>query len=115
MKKMVALMATGIFLVGVTGIAQAAGYYNAREDCCTEGPSYNRDSKQGPIVPTKVVYQETLYIEGMGFPPRPQGPETVIPIVSDRCDYCSEGFSADELEYMLHIKRMNKIEPAAGN
>jgi len=114
-KRMLAYMAAGLILVGVTGLAQAAGY-NAREDCCTEGPPYNRDFKQGPAVPTKVVLdQGSRYIEGMGFAPAAEGPKTIVPRISDRCDFCSEGFSAKELETIFHIRKINKIVPAAGN
>lgn len=113
MKTMLACFVTGLILVGVTGIAQSAGF-NAREDCCTEGPPYNREARQSPIVPTKVVYQETLYIEGMGFASRTETVKTIVPKVSDRCDYCSEGFSNEELQYMQLIKVLNRTEPAAG-
>ena len=111
MKKILAYIVTGLFLVGLTGIAQAAEY-NDREDCCTEGPPYNRDFKQGPIIPTKVVDEGLLYIEGMGFAPRPKGPKTVVPKISYGRDWCCEGVTDEESE--MHIKKMNKRVPAAG-
>lgn len=114
-KRTIAFITAGLFLVGVIGIAQAAGY-NAREDCSTEGPPYNRDFKQGPIVPTKVVLdQGSRYIEGMGFASHAKEQKTIVSTDSDRYDFCSEGFSDKELEHIFHIKKINKIVPAAGN
>lgn len=110
-----AFITAGLFLVGVIGIAHAEGY-NAREDCNTEGPPYNRDFRQGPAVPTKVVLdQGSRYIEGMGFASGAKEQKTIVPIASDRYDFCSEGFSDKELEQIFHIKNINKIVPAAGN
>ena len=114
MKRMLTYMATGLLLLGVTGISQAEGYYyNDREDCCTEGPPYNRDFKQGLIIPTIVVDEGHLYIEGMGFAPRPEGPKTVVPKISYSRDWCCEDMSKEEAD--MHFKKVNKIEPAAGN
>ena len=114
MKKILAYIVTGLFLIGLTGIAQSAGYsYNDREDCCTEGPSYNRDFRQGPNIPTKVVDEGHLYIEGMGFAPRPVGPKTVVPKISYSRDWCCEGVTDKESE--MHIQKINLIVPAAGN
>lgn len=115
MKRMLTYMATGVlFLVGATGVTQAEGYYyNAREDCCTEGPPYNREFKKGPDIPTKVVFEEQRYIEGMGFAPRPEGPKTIVPKISYQRDWCCEGFTEEEVE--MHIKKINLMVPAAGN
>ncbi len=106
MKRMTTYMATGLLLIGVTGIAQAEGYYyDAREDCSTEGFPYNRDFKKDPIVPTKVVLEKgSLYIEGMGFPPRAERQKTIVPKVLNHYDFCSEGFSDEELENVLQVK-----------
>ena len=112
MKKMLACIATGLLLVGLAGVTQAAGY-NAREDCCTEGPPYNR-SMEGPAIPTIVVLdQGPLYVEGMGFEPRPQGPKTVVPKVAKERDWCCEDMSQTEEE--MHFRKANQMEPAAGN
>jgi len=114
-KKILTYTALGLFLVGLIGTVQAGGY-NAREDCYTEGPPYNLDLKKGPAGPTRVTLDDgPLYIEGMGFAPRDQGPETIIPNVSDQRDWCLEGYTDDEFRRMMLIKEINKIEPAAGN
>ena len=112
MKKILAYIVTGLFLVCLAGTVQAAGY-NDREDCCTEGFPYNRDFKQGPIIPTKVVDEGHLYIEGMGFAPRPKGPKTIVPKISYSRDWCCEDMSKAEAD--MHFKKVNEIEPAAGN
>ena len=115
MKKMLAYLGTGLFLVGVAGVAgvaQAAGCLNGG-DFFIEGPTYNRDCKQSPIIPTKVVDEGHLYIEGMGFAPRPKGPKTVVQKISYERDWCCEGVTDEESE--MHIKKMNIIVPAAGN
>lgn len=113
MKKIFAYMVTGLFLAGLTGIAQAAGL-NDRGDCwCLEGNPYNTDSQQSPIVQTIVVDEGHLYIEGMGFAPRPEGPKTVVPKVSYTRDWCCEGVTDEKSE--MHIEKINLIVPAAGN
>ena len=119
MKKMLANIATGLLLVGLTGIAQAEGYsaqtaeYNAREDCCTEGPAYNRDFKQGPVVSTVVLDVGHPYIEGMGFAPSPKGVKTVVPKISGKRDWCCDDMSKAEED--MHFNKANRIEPASGN
>ena len=111
MKKMLVYIVTGLFLTGAIGVTQAASY-NAREDCCTEGPPYNREF-QGPAIPTIVVLdQGPLYVEGMGFEPRPKGPQTVVPKVAKERDWCCEDMSKAEEE--RHFNNVNQIEPAAG-
>jgi hypothetical protein len=112
MKKILTCIITGLFMVGAIGVTQAAGY-NAREDCCTEGPPYNRDFKQGSDISTIVLDKGHPYIEGMGFAPRPKGVRTVVPAVSDSRDWCCEDMSKTEEE--MHFEKANKIEPAAGN
>ena len=112
MKRMYACLTIGLFLVGATGIAQAAGY-KAGIDFQTEGPSYNYGSKK-PIVHTVVALnQDSRYVEGMGFAPRDNGQKTSLSKVSDYCDFCSEGFTAEEIA--MHFEKVNEIQPAAGN
>ena len=111
MKRLLIYIFTGIFFAGLAGIVQAAEY-NAREDCCTEGPPYNRELMQGPVVPTIVMDVGHPYIEGMGFAPRPKGVKTVLPKFSDKRDWCCEDMSTAEME--MHFKKANEMEPAAG-
>lgn len=111
MKKIIAYIAVILLVAGVTGMAQSAEY-NAREDCCTEGPPYDRSYKQGPDIPTKVVDKGHLYIDGMGFAPRPEGPKTVVPEVTGVRDWCCEDMSKAEEE--MHFRKANILEPAAG-
>ena len=111
--RMIVYMATGVFIVSIIGIAQAAGLNNPGDCWCLEGPSATHDSKQSPVI-TKVVDEGPLYIEGMGFAPRDQEPRTIVPKISDRCDWCSEGYTKEELEYIRHIIEVNKAVPAAG-
>lgn len=112
MKKIFAYIVTGLLLIGSTVIAEAANY-NTREDCCTEGPPYNREF-QGPAISTIVVLdQGSLYIEGMGFAPRPKGPKTIVPKVAKERDWCCEDMS--KVEEDMHFKKVNIIEPAAGH
>ena len=112
MKKILANIVTGFLLVGLIGTAQAAGF-NAREDCCTEGPPYNREFKQEAAIPTMVLDVGHPYIEGMGFAPRPKGVKTVLPKVSDKRDWCCEDMSKAEED--KHFEKANRMEPAAGN
>ena len=112
MKRMLACLATSLFLVGLVGIAQAAG-----RDFCTEGPDYRRDYKERQIVQTKLrcTQGRSLYIEGMGTGSCAKGIKTIVPIASNPSDFYSEGFSHTELEYMKIIKIHDEIAPAAGN
>ena len=112
MKKMFMYIITGLFLVSVAGTAQAASY-NAREDCCTEGPPYNRDFKQTSDIPTVVVDKGHPYIDGMGFAPRPKGVKTVVPEISGKRDWCCEDMSKAEED--RHFRKANMMKPAAGN
>ena len=112
MNRILGYTMTVLFLIGIIGTAQAAGY-NEREDCCTEGPPYNRDFKQGAIVPTIVVDEGHPYIEGMGFAPRSKGVKTVVPVVSGKRDWCCEDMSKAEED--MHFNKANKMIPAAGN
>jgi len=114
MKRMLIYLAIGVFLAGLTGVSHAQRY-NAREDCSTEGPPYIRDVNQLPDIPTKVVlYQESRYIEGMGFAPPAEGQKTILSKYPERYDFCSEGFSEEELQYMYHMREIERIVPAAG-
>ncbi|MCL7486861.1 MAG: hypothetical protein M8357_01630 [Desulfobulbaceae bacterium] len=108
MRKIIAYTITGLFLAGVTGIAQAADI-----DFQTEGPSYIDGSKK-PIVPTVVALdQGSRYIEGMSFAPRTEELKTIVPKFSDHNDFCSEGFTKEEIA--KHYAIVNKIKPAAVN
>ena len=116
MKRMIACVATGLFLVGVAGIAQAAGR-SSGIDFCTEGPGYERDFKEKQIVHTKLrrVDQEgNLYIEGMGTYTLNKGIKTIVPIADKSFDFCTEGFSDVQLKNMKIIKMHSEIVPAAG-
>ena len=112
MKKIFTHIVTGLFLVGVTGIAQAQGYY-AGIDFQIEGPSYNYASENKPITPTVVVLdQGSRYIEGIGFALRTPGLKTLVSKAHDHRDWCCEGLTEVEVAEM-HIRQVNRIEPAA--
>lgn len=101
MKKIFACVITGLFLVGVAGLAQADEI---------DGPTVNKRHVRPTIV---VLDQGPLYIEGMGFTPRPEGVKTVVPKVAASRDWCCEDMSKAEEE--MHFKKANEIEPAAGS
>jgi len=115
MKGLLAYTVIGLFLACATGLSLAADYYyNASEDCNTEGPPYNREYKKGPAIPTRVVLdQGSRYIEGMGFAPCVEGKKTIVPVISKSRDWCCEDMSDAEIE--MHYKNVNAIEPAAGH
>ena len=111
MKKTLACIVTGLLFTLVTGIAQGEESYTL-EDNYIEGQSHNLDLKQSHVVPTKVVDQGHLYLEGMGFDPPANVQKTILPQVSDRCDWCGEGYTEEEIERI--IQQVNEIKPAAG-
>lgn len=116
MKRMLACLASSLFLVGLVGIAQAAGRDNGI-GFCTEGAAYKRDYKERQIVHTELrpVQGGSLYIEGMGASSHNKRIKTIVPIAYKPSDFFSEGFSYTELEYMKIIKMHDEIAPAAGN
>lgn len=116
MKKMLGTLATVLFLIGLVGIAQAAGHDNGI-DFCLEGPAYIHDGKVMKIVQTKLrpVQEGSLYIEGMGTSNRDNEIKTIIPIADNRLDFSTEGFSGVELELMDILKIHDEFAPAAGN
>lgn len=87
MKRILACLITGLFMVGVTGMAQAAGEFQA------EGLAKKYDSASKPI-PTQVVLdQGSRYIEGMGFPSHAKAMKVVVVKVPNQRDWCCEGLN----------------------
>ena len=113
-RKMLAYVMTGLLLIGVTGVAQAE--CNNGEDFFTEGPPYECDTKQSPVVHTKIecTDHESFFTEGMRISPCTKGPKTIVTTGLKSADYYTEGYSDEELEYMLNIKTLENIETAAG-
>lgn len=116
MKKMLTCLVNGLLFIGVVGIAQAAGCNNG-EDFYTEGPPYERDCKQHPVVYTKLRCEDdgNLYTEGMGVSPCVKGKITLISKSTKRGNLYTEGYSDEELENILRFKKLNNTETAAGN
>ena len=76
--KMFAYVMTGLFLIGMTGVAQSG--CNDGEDFFTEGPPYECDTKQSPVVHTKIecTDHESFITEGMRISPCAKGPIQLI-------------------------------------
>ena len=115
MRKRTAYLMTGLFLIGVYGTAQAG--CNNGEDFFTEGPPYECETSQNPVVHTKVecTDHESFFTEGMRISPCAEGPKTLVSKAMNSGDSLIEGYSDEELIYVLHSKRLNNIETAAGN
>ena len=114
-RKVTAYFITGLFLIGVFGTAQAG--CNNGEDFFTEGPPYECENSQNPVVHTKVecTDHESFFTEGMRISPCAEGQKTLVSKSMNSSDSLVEGYSDEELEYLLHIKRISNIETAAGN
>ena len=114
MKRKLACVATGLILVGLTGIAQAQ--CNCREVFYTEGPSYKWNTKQITIVNKSVecIDAESFYTEGMRVTPCVKGQKTIVITDTTTADFFTEGISDKELKNLRHLKNINDIVPAAG-
>ena len=132
MKKIFTYIATGLFLVCLSGISQGAG----RDWCCEDmsdaelNMHFNKagfassDKGQKTIVPKVSDRRDwccedmsdaelNTHFEKAGFASSDKGQKTIVPKVSDRRDWCCEDMSDEEIN--THFEKANKIMPAAGN
>lgn len=117
MNKNVSFMIAGVFVLLTSGIAQAE--CNCGKMFHTEGPAYECDcsTSQTRAVRESIgcIDQEIFFTEGMRISPCVKDKAMAVSIDTSSAGFFAEGYSDRELENYLHLKKAEKIMPAAGD